>query len=197
MPRHTRYAYVDGFDLEAVAAEIEERCDAFVPERHWRWRTPRVVNQRLEIDERHTSNDLPEWELGINIDLPDPGAESPGWFSDVEAIATFLGTLHSRTGRDFVIGIADREHGYTEDLFAVQSEHPDLEQLRHLFGVENLRLTLHCIRAGRWDFLGNARYHHHFHELIWPRTRPGLPAQASRTPSPHGAASSSVPTAGS
>jgi len=132
---HTLFAYVDGFDLRDVADEVETLCEAFVADWRWQFGAPRVVNRRLETDERHTSNDLPEWELGINMDLPDPGCEPLGWFSDVEAIAGFLGRLHARTGREFVIGIADSQHGYSEDLFTVQSEHPDLEQLRQIIGV--------------------------------------------------------------
>ena len=135
MSIHTLFAYVDGFDLQDVADEVENLCEAFVAERRWRFGAPRVVNQRLEDDERHTSNDLPEWELGLNMDLPDPGCEPPGWFSDLDAIAGFLGTLYARTGREFVIGIADNQHGYSEDLFTVQSERPDLEQLREIIGL--------------------------------------------------------------
>jgi hypothetical protein len=134
MTMHTLFAYVDGFDLHDLADEIEELCEAFVADRHWQFATPRVVNQRLTIDDRHTSNDLPEWELGLNLDLPDPGNERLGWFSDVEAIAGFAGTLYARTGREFVIGIADNVRGYAEDLFTVQSEHPDLERLRQIIG---------------------------------------------------------------
>lgn len=136
MPTHTLYAYVDGFDLQDVADEIESLCDEFVADRSWHFRTPTVVNQRLDSDDRHTSNDLPEWELGINMDLPDQGCEPLGWFSDVEAIARFLGTLHERTGREFVIGIADLQHGYSEDLFTVNTEYLDLDQLRRMIGVE-------------------------------------------------------------
>ena len=136
MSMHTLYAYVDGFDLEGVAEEIEAACDAFVAARSWRCGPPSVVNQRLVPGDRHTSNDLPEWELGINMDLPDPGREPADWFSDVESLAVFLGTLHAQTGRDFVIGIADSQRGYTEDLFAIESAHPDLEQLRMIVGVE-------------------------------------------------------------
>jgi hypothetical protein len=139
MSMHTLFAYVDGFDLQDVANEIEASCEDFVADRQWQFGSPRVVNQRLDIDERHTSNDLPEWELGINIDLPDPGCEPPGWFADVEALAGFLGTLHARTGRDFVIGIADDQHGYAEDLFTIRNEHPDLQQLRQIIGAGNVR----------------------------------------------------------
>jgi len=139
MSSHTLFAYVDGFDLQDIADEIEELCEAFVAERRWKFGTPRVVSQRLEADERHTSNDLPEWELGINIDLPELDSAPPGWFSDVKAIAEFLGTLHAQTGREFVIGIADKERGYAEDLFTVQSEHPDLEELEEIIGAETAR----------------------------------------------------------
>ncbi len=135
MSKHTLFAYVDGYDLRDVADEIEALCEAFVSDRYWQYQSPWAVNQRLEPDDRHTSNDLPEWELGINMDLPDPGCEPFGWFSDVEAIATFLGTLHARTGREFVIGIADNEQRYSEDLFSIRSEHPNVEELRQIIGI--------------------------------------------------------------
>lgn len=130
------FAYVDGYDLHDVADEIEQLCDAFVASRRWEAGNPWVVNQRLGTDELHTSNDLPEWEVGINMPLPEPGHEPLRWFSDVEAIAMFLGALHVRTGREFVIGIADTEHGYAEDLFTVHSADPDVDQLKQIIGAE-------------------------------------------------------------
>jgi len=71
------------------------------------------------------------------MNLPDPGDEPPGWFSDVERIAVFLGQLHAKTGRDFVIGIGDNEQGYSEDLFSVDRPQPDLVLLRRIIGVKD------------------------------------------------------------
>ena len=52
-----------------------------------------------------------DWDLGVNLELPDAGREPPGWFSDVEEIAVFLRLLSDESGRDFVIGIADAKTG--------------------------------------------------------------------------------------
>jgi len=34
---HTLFAYVDGFDLQYVADELEESCESFVSDQHWEW----------------------------------------------------------------------------------------------------------------------------------------------------------------
>ena len=45
-----------------------------------------------------------------------------------------LAQLHSKFGRDFVIGIADIASGVADDLFHIESETPDLGKLRLLIG---------------------------------------------------------------
>ncbi len=135
MVRHTLFAYVDGSDLDDVAEDLERSFADFVEHSTWRFARPSVVSQRFEDDLTLKPGDLQTWELGLNADLPDPGSEPPGWFADIESIARFLGLLHARTGRNFMIGIADHERGFSEDLFCVDSEHPDLEQLRQIIGV--------------------------------------------------------------
>ena len=77
--------------------------------------------------------------MGLNLELPDPGTESPGWFADVEAVAQFLGTLHRECGRDFVIGIGNTETGITDDLFDVSTGSPDLARLRAIIGVGDVQ----------------------------------------------------------
>ena len=136
MPRHTLYAYVDGADLEAVADTLDARFAEFVACRHWVAGRASVVNQRHGEETCTQPGDLPLWDLGLNLELPAPGAESPGWFADVEAVAQFLGTLHRECGRDFIIGIADGETGITDDLFNVSTDSPDLGKLRAIIGVQ-------------------------------------------------------------
>ena len=136
MSRHTLYAYVDGSDLHDLAAELESKFACFVNETNWHWGQPWVVNQKREDDPTLGIGDLPDWELGLNMDLPDPDKEPPGWFLDVEQIAAFLGMLHSETGRDFIIGIGDNERGISEDLFSVDRRDPDLGLLRRIIGVK-------------------------------------------------------------
>ena len=136
MPRHTLYAYVEGSDLHGIAEELETQCHRFVAQADWVWGKPWVVNQKRENDPSLGPGDLPDWELGLNMHLPDPETEPPGWFSDVERIAVFLGNLHAKTGRGFVIGISDNERGISEDLFSVDHAIPDLSLLRKIIGVK-------------------------------------------------------------
>lgn len=107
----------------------------FVASRKWLCSKVWLVNQTRPDDPSLCPGDLPDWELGINVELPDPECKRPGWFSDIEAIARFLGTLHKDTGRCFVIGIGDNGTGIAEDLFFVTSASPDVGQLRDIVGV--------------------------------------------------------------
>jgi hypothetical protein len=135
MSRHTLYAYAQGNDLHDVAADIEARVERFIRDGHWRYGKPRVVNQSRPDDPSLQPGDLPDWDLGLNLDLPDPPQEPGGWFDDVERIAMFFAKLHSATGRDFVIGIGDNERGFSEDLFTIDSASPDVSVLRRMIGV--------------------------------------------------------------
>jgi hypothetical protein len=98
-----------------------------------------VVNRRHGEETCTQPGDLPLWDLGITLQLPDPGVESPGWFADVEAIAQLVGTLHRECGRDFIIGIADTETGISDDLFTVSTDSPDMGRLRAIMGVADVQ----------------------------------------------------------
>jgi len=139
MPRHTLYAYVDGADLEDVATMLEARFMEFVASRQWVAGGASVTNQRHGQETCTQPGDSPLWDLGITLQLPNPGAGSPGWFADIEAVAQFLGTLHRESGRDFIIGIADTETGITDDLFTVSTDSPDLGRLRAIIGVADVQ----------------------------------------------------------
>lgn len=138
MPRHTLYAYVDGADLNDIADALDSRFSEFVEGRRWIAGRVSVVNQKHGEETCSQPEDLPLWDLGLNLELPDRGMESPGWFNDVEAVARFLGTLHREFGRDFAIGIADTQTGVTEDLFHVSTDAPDLQSLRAIIGLDNI-----------------------------------------------------------
>jgi hypothetical protein len=135
MARHTLYAYVDGSDLHAIAMELESRLERFVEGEAWCVQAPLIVNQRRPEDPTLPAGDLPDWDLGLNLDLPDLGNETLDWFSDVERIIRFLGKLRESLGRDFVIGIGDNDRGYSEDIFFVNTAAPDLRTLRRVIGV--------------------------------------------------------------
>src|SRR5687768_4539765 len=119
MARHVLFACVDGGDLTDVAALVESACEEFVRDHNWSYAVPTVVNRRVAEDPSLRDDDCRDWDVGLNLQLPDKGAEPSGWFDMVEAIATFLGDLARSTGREFVIGIADLETGVREDLFHV------------------------------------------------------------------------------
>ena len=88
MPRHTLFAYVDGSDLHGIATELESQLAQFVAHTGWTWGQPWVVNQKREDDPSLGPDDLPDWELGLNMELPEPGTEPAGW-----ACATAPGPL--------------------------------------------------------------------------------------------------------
>jgi len=140
MSRHTLYAYVDGSDLTDVAEPIERQLQLFVDTEQWFGTRPVVINQRSPDSDTH-SDDLPDWDLGLNLALPDPGAESLNWFRELEMIARHLGRLHARFQRDFVIGISDNVTGQVEDLFFVDSDIPDLSELRAAIGTSGTSST--------------------------------------------------------
>lgn len=80
---------------------------------------PSLVNKRHPPEETSHADDLPDRELGLNLELPDLGPEPAGWSLDVESSARSLGELQATTGRDFVIGIGDHERDYGEELFFI------------------------------------------------------------------------------
>ena len=136
MARHTLYAYVDGSDLHDVEDMLIARLGKFVGSREWVCSDVVIVNQHGDPNDPSLGpDDLPDWDLGLNLALPDPGVEQPGWFADIESTAQLLGQLHAQTGRDFIIGIGDSERGISEDLFFVDSAEPDVSVLRQVVGV--------------------------------------------------------------
>jgi len=80
MPRHTLYAYVDGADLHKVASSLESRFTQFVRNRRWAGGYASVVNRRHTKETCTQPGDLPVWDLGLNLELPDADTEAPGWF---------------------------------------------------------------------------------------------------------------------
>jgi hypothetical protein len=135
MARHTLYAYVDGSDLDEVVCLIESRLATWLEPIEWGAMTPRLVNQKSPPNTDSVHGDLPDWDLGLNMELPDPGFEPEGWFAHVEAVALAVHRVASETGRSFVVGIEDSARGIAEDLFGISSAVPDLAQLRRIIGA--------------------------------------------------------------
>jgi hypothetical protein len=134
MPHQTLYAYVDGGDLDDVAQEIDAAFRALVASTSWAWARPTIVNQKHEPVDSHRRDDLADWDLGLNMELPESGLEPDGWFVDVEQLAWVAGQVAARVRREFVMGIADSETGTAEDLLTVHSADVDLVRLRTAMG---------------------------------------------------------------
>ncbi|MEK7952538.1 hypothetical protein [Luteolibacter soli] len=128
--RHVLYGYAEGDDFNDIACQITERVGQFVSGRDWVSGEAWPVNQR-----RGDEGDTKCWELGINLELPDPGREASGWFTDVEEIAITCNELARDYARPFVIGISDQETGIADDLFFLDGGAIDIERLRAIIGI--------------------------------------------------------------
>ena len=135
MTSDTLYAHMGGAGLEEVAESLETQFTEFIDNRKWVVGRASIVNQRYGNETFALRGWMPLWDLGLNLKLPDPGTEPPGWFADVDAIAQFLGTLHGKYGRSSIIGITNAETGISEDLFYISIGLPDLGKLRAIIGV--------------------------------------------------------------
>lgn len=76
------------------------------------------------------------WELGINLELPDPGQEPKDWFSDIVEIAVTCNELCQAHQVQFVLGIADQLTGVADDLFGLDGGGIDVERLKAIIGTE-------------------------------------------------------------
>ena len=129
MPKHVLYAYVEEGEIEPVHQQITEALGAFVSDRRW------ISGEAWSVDQRKTgTEDTRAWDLGVNLELPDPDKEPRAWFTDIEAIAVFARDLAERYGLQFVIGVADQEKGFAEDLFSIGPGPVDIEGLRAILG---------------------------------------------------------------
>ena len=137
-PIHTLYAFVEGNDLEEVAVEIVPALQNFVSTRSWS-RPTTYINQRHAATNDLGAEDLPDWELGLAHELPNPGTEQPGWFNDIESIGVFLADLSQTTSRDFVICLTNTVTGISEDIDYVQNGNFDIDSLKRGLGVDEAR----------------------------------------------------------
>jgi len=126
MRQHVLYAYVEAHDFAPLAERLAARFADFIKGRQWVSGDAWPVNQRGEAG---------DWELGMNLELPNPHEEPEGWFADIEEIAVFLRELAGEFGFQFVIGIGDKSRGIAEDLFTVNSGPVDIERLQAIIGV--------------------------------------------------------------
>lgn len=133
--KHTLYAYAEGNDLHDVAETFDAKFSRLIAEGGWLCGLPWVVNQRRDDDPSLGPDDLPDWEVGLNLPLPDPGAKPLGWFADVDRIVAALERMHVATGRDFVLGIGHKGRGISEDVAFIGERPVDRAWLRRAFRV--------------------------------------------------------------
>jgi len=126
MAHYALYAYAIGLEFSAIAEQVIERVNHFIASQQWRCSDVWAVNQQRSAE---------DWELGLNLSLPDPDHEPPDWFSDVEAVVRFCIELRGEFHHDFTIGITDARTGCGEDIIEVGSEPPDYNFLRRFIGV--------------------------------------------------------------
>jgi hypothetical protein len=135
IPKHTLYAYAEGNDLHDVADALVAGFARLIAEGGWVCGEPWAVNQRRDDDPSLGPDDLPDWEIGLNLPLPDLGSEPPGWYADVERVVAGLERMHKETGRDFVLGIGYEGRGISEDMASIGERPVNRDWLRKAFGV--------------------------------------------------------------
>lgn len=131
MAKNCIYAYFLGNDFSSFADRFVERANQFIQSRSWICPAIWAVNQRGV-----TSDGVNEWDLGLNLDLPDPYSEPPGWFTDVEEIVIFCIACRMEFRHDLEIGISDNERRYSEFIIEITDEPPNLDYLRDFVGIE-------------------------------------------------------------
>lgn len=92
----TLFAYVDGYDLAELEADLLQHFNEFV--RGWGVSTARVINSRPAPSAHLSEDDLPVWNLGLNFTVDRLPREK------IKELVKFLSTLARRTGRTFNIG---------------------------------------------------------------------------------------------
>ena len=127
--KDTIYIYVDGNDNLAIEERIINSLESFVSDRKWRCPKAWVVNQKVEA-----GGDEFDWDLGLNIDLPDRGNEPEGWFEDIKQAVEYCTQLYLDFGCEFAIGISDNVRGITEDIIYIDSGSPDIAYLKDFIG---------------------------------------------------------------
>jgi hypothetical protein len=134
MPPHTLYAYVAGNDIHEVAIGVRRELEAFVGSVRWT-RPTWVVDHVHPRTPAMSPDDLPDWDLGLNHELPACGSTADGWFADIAQIVVKRNELAAETGREFVLGLVDCDTGLGEDVCSFDGQGIDMLQLRAILGA--------------------------------------------------------------
>jgi len=120
------YVYVDGSDLVDVEGKLLKAFDEFL--RCWKMESARVINDKYERTPDLRPEDLPDWNLGLNLEFDSLPKDKLG------ELVRFLAELASGTGREFVIGCWNSETKIAEDWLFV-GENPDQEVTEYLVAI--------------------------------------------------------------
>jgi hypothetical protein len=102
------YVYVDGSNLWNVEELLITRFQKFLTT--WGVDSARVINEKYPRTPDLHAEDLPDWNLGINLDVVNLSR------SRIEELVKFLNELATESDCEFVIGTANFETGITDDL---------------------------------------------------------------------------------
>lgn len=101
------FVYVDGSDLQEVEALLLEKFQEF--SQTWGVGSVKVVNDKLPRTSDLGPYDLPDWNLGINMEVNNLPRNK------IEELLEFLSRLSTESGREFVIGEWRASTGISED----------------------------------------------------------------------------------
>ena len=127
--RRVLYVYVEDrcepSDASCIAAQLERAVSVS----KWGLAAPEIVNEISSLGDQSGHRELPPWDVGLSLALPDAGCAPCGWFRDVERFARITGDIVSHTGHRFVVGVAECDAGLWEDLFVIDTPTPDVVAL--------------------------------------------------------------------
>jgi hypothetical protein len=109
--RFGSYIYVDGYDLQDVAALIKQRLTEIASH----FPEIRVIDDRFDRTPDLRPEDLPVWNLGLNFDL---GVASTTY---VPRLLESVRALSRESGRDFAVGYCDRVSKIDEDIGFIEA----------------------------------------------------------------------------
>ena len=120
--QHTLYAYAlpTGSPIDVVG--LFDAIQHFLADRVWTCPDIWLVSP----------NGSESPEVGVNMVLPNPGSEPPGWFADVEAIALFCAHSLTHFNCDFVIGASDGRQA--DDITEIDSDDPKISFIKRFLG---------------------------------------------------------------
>jgi hypothetical protein len=124
---HQLYVYVDGSDLLNLEKLLVSEFQNFIA--RWAITNVKLINNRNERTPDLEPEDLPDWNLGLNISAEKIDKEK------IEELFQFLVMLAQKTDREFAIGYWDEKRKISEDWCFV-GKHPKPDSIRFL--VEQL-----------------------------------------------------------